>query len=204
MVRLSGTGTAGATLRLYFEQFEPDVVFEMGEGPPRHAFDLGRAELRGSSPGHPTHQLVCFIDDHRVGLDVPFPDRQAGGFVRHAHAVDHAAIVTFSGLGAFQRGAQLGSGRLERARLVLAAHAGEVALCGSARAGEALPQHYDGYTSCPVVTGRGKLIMAEFNYAKEPVETFPVDQRAERFSMYALKAYMLPRLYWHGMLRGRA
>jgi sulfide:quinone oxidoreductase len=72
------------------------------------------------------------------------------------------------------------------------------------RASRALTGRYDGYTSCPVVTGRGKLIMAEFNYAKEPVETFPVDQRAERFSMYALKAYMLPRLYWHGMLRGRA
>jgi sulfide:quinone oxidoreductase len=72
------------------------------------------------------------------------------------------------------------------------------------RAGQQLNAQYDGYTSCPVVTGRGKLIMAEFNYAKEPVETFPVDQRAERFSMYALKAYMLPRLYWHGMLRGRA
>jgi sulfide:quinone oxidoreductase len=36
------------------------------------------------------------------------------------------------------------------------------------------------------------------------VETFPVDQREERFSMYAVKAYMLPQLYWHGMLRGRA
>jgi sulfide:quinone oxidoreductase len=72
------------------------------------------------------------------------------------------------------------------------------------RAGQPLTARYDGYTSCPVVTGRGKLILAEFNYAKEPVETFPVDQRAERFSMYALKAYMLPRLYWHGMLRGRA
>jgi sulfide:quinone oxidoreductase len=72
------------------------------------------------------------------------------------------------------------------------------------RAGEPLTARYDGYTSCPVVTGRGKLIMAEFNYAKEPVETFPADQRMERFSMYALKAYMLPRLYWHGMLRGRA
>jgi sulfide:quinone oxidoreductase len=72
------------------------------------------------------------------------------------------------------------------------------------RAGQPLTAKYDGYTSCPVVTGRGKLIMAEFNYAKEPVETFPVDQRAERFSMYALKAYMLPQLYWHGMLRGRA
>jgi sulfide:quinone oxidoreductase len=72
------------------------------------------------------------------------------------------------------------------------------------RAGRPLTARYDGYTSCPVVTGRGKLIMAEFNYAKEPIETFPADQRRERFSMYALKAYMLPRLYWHGMLRGRA
>ena len=72
------------------------------------------------------------------------------------------------------------------------------------REGRPLTGRYDGYTSCPVVTGRGKLIMAEFDYAKEPAETFPVDQRAERFSMYALKAYMLPRLYWHGMLRGRA
>jgi sulfide:quinone oxidoreductase len=71
------------------------------------------------------------------------------------------------------------------------------------RAGQPLLARYDGYTSCPVVTGRGKLIMAEFNYAKEPVETFPADQRVERFSMYALKAYMLPHLYWHGMLRGR-
>jgi sulfide:quinone oxidoreductase len=74
----------------------------------------------------------------------------------------------------------------------------------AARAGRPLAARYDGYTSCPVVTGRGKLIMAEFDYAKAPVETFPVDQREERFSMYALKAYLLPQLYWHGMLRGRA
>ncbi len=71
------------------------------------------------------------------------------------------------------------------------------------RAGEVPSAQYDGYTSCPVVTGRGKLIMAEFNYDKKPIETFPFDQRQERFSMYALKAYMLPRIYWHGMLRGR-
>jgi len=71
------------------------------------------------------------------------------------------------------------------------------------RAGQPMTGSYDGYTSCPVVTGRGKLVMAEFNYAKEPIETFPADQRRERFSMYALKAYMLPRLYWHGMLKGR-
>ena len=62
---------------------------------------------------------------------------------------------------------------------------------------------YDGYTSCPVVTGYGKLILAEFDYSKNPTETFPFDQSQERYSMYALKAYALPRLYWHGMLRGR-
>ncbi|MEZ5420739.1 MAG: FAD/NAD(P)-binding oxidoreductase [Vicinamibacterales bacterium] len=71
------------------------------------------------------------------------------------------------------------------------------------RAGGQPAAHYDGYTSCPVVTGRGKLIMAEFAYDKKPIETFPFDQRQERFSMYAVKAYLLPRIYWHGMLRGR-
>jgi sulfide:quinone oxidoreductase len=73
----------------------------------------------------------------------------------------------------------------------------------SVRAGQPPGARYDGYTSCPLVTGRGKLIMAEFDYDKQPVETFPFDQREERFSMYALKAYALPRIYWHGMLRGR-
>lgn len=62
---------------------------------------------------------------------------------------------------------------------------------------------YDGYTSCPVVTGYGKLILAEFDYSKNPTESFPFDQSEERYSMYALKAYALPRMYWHGMLRGR-
>jgi sulfide:quinone oxidoreductase len=62
---------------------------------------------------------------------------------------------------------------------------------------------YDGYTSCPLVTGYGKLILAEFDYDKQPAESFPFDQRQERYSMYALKAYALPQIYWHGMLRGR-
>jgi sulfide:quinone oxidoreductase len=37
---------------------------------------------------------------------------------------------------------------------------------------------------------------------RKPAETFPFDQSKERLSMYLLKAYALPRLYWHGMLRG--
>ncbi|WP_020536565.1 NAD(P)/FAD-dependent oxidoreductase [Lewinella cohaerens] len=70
-------------------------------------------------------------------------------------------------------------------------------------AGSELPKSYDGYTSCPLVTGYGSLILAEFDYNKVPMESFPFNQAEERYSMYALKAYALPKIYWHGMLRGR-
>ncbi len=70
-------------------------------------------------------------------------------------------------------------------------------------AGRAPTARYDGYTSCPLVTGYGKLVLAEFDYDGNPAESFPFDQSQERYSMYALKAYGLPRMYWHGMLRGR-
>lgn len=63
---------------------------------------------------------------------------------------------------------------------------------------------YDGYTACPLVTGYGKLVLAEFDYDCEPKETFPFDQSKERRSMYELKKRGLPLLYWQGMLRGRA
>jgi len=69
----------------------------------------------------------------------------------------------------------------------------------------ATPSHrYDGYTSCPLVTGYGKLVMAEFDYDGKPQETFPFDQGKERLSMYLVKKHLLPRLYWDGMLKGRA
>ena len=71
------------------------------------------------------------------------------------------------------------------------------------RAGKPLLGHYDGYASCPLVTGYGKVILAEFGYDGVIMETFPFDQAQERYSMYALKAYALPNLYWHGMLQGR-
>ena len=69
--------------------------------------------------------------------------------------------------------------------------------------GQPTSPQYDGYTSCPLVTGYGKLILAEFDYDLNPKETFPFDQSQERYSMYLLKAYGLPAIYWHGMLKGR-
>ena len=69
--------------------------------------------------------------------------------------------------------------------------------------GKSLPARYEGYTSCPLVTGYGKLVLAEFDYSNEPQETFPFDQGKERWSMYQLKKQVLPRLYWNRILTGR-
>jgi len=74
----------------------------------------------------------------------------------------------------------------------------------AAREARELPARYDGYTACPIVTGYGKLVLAEFDYDLTPKETFPFDQSKERYSMYQLKKRGLPLLYWQGMLRGRA
>lgn len=69
--------------------------------------------------------------------------------------------------------------------------------------GAPLAARYDGYTSCPLVTGYNKLVLAEFDYTLTPRETFPFDQAKERWSMYVLKKDLLPAMYWNGMLKGR-
>lgn len=68
--------------------------------------------------------------------------------------------------------------------------------------GKPLQARYDGYTSCPLVTGYNKLVLAEFDYDKNPRETFPFDQSKERMSMYVMKKNLLPIMYWNGMLKG--
>ena len=61
---------------------------------------------------------------------------------------------------------------------------------------------YDGYSCCPLITGYGKTIMAEFNYEQQPVPSFPLDPTQERWSMWLVKTKVLPWLYWNRMLRG--
>jgi len=62
---------------------------------------------------------------------------------------------------------------------------------------------YNGYTSCPVVTGYGTMVLAEFDYDGIPAESFPFNQAKERWSMWLFKRYFLPLMYWKGMLKGR-
>jgi sulfide:quinone oxidoreductase len=68
--------------------------------------------------------------------------------------------------------------------------------------GEALGAAYDGYSCCPLITGYGKTIMAEFNYNGEPTPSFPLDPTKERWSMWWVKVKLLPSLYWNRMLTG--
>ena len=63
---------------------------------------------------------------------------------------------------------------------------------------------YNGYSSCPLVTGYGKMVLAEFDYNNKPAMSFPIDQTKERYSMWLFKKYGLPWMYWNKMLRGTA
>lgn len=73
----------------------------------------------------------------------------------------------------------------------------------SLMSGKELKGKYNGYSSCPIVVGYGKLILAEFDYDNTPKETFPFDQSKPRWTMWILKKYILPWLYWHKILPGK-
>ncbi|MGZ3771298.1 MAG: NAD(P)/FAD-dependent oxidoreductase [Bdellovibrio sp.] len=64
-------------------------------------------------------------------------------------------------------------------------------------------EKYDGYSSCPMVVGFGKVMLAEFGYDGVLMPSFPLDSSIPRSSMWILKKYLLPKMYWLGMLKGR-
>ncbi len=66
------------------------------------------------------------------------------------------------------------------------------------------PAKYNGYSACPIPTGYGELMLAEFDYNNKPTMTFPFDQAKPRWSMWMLKKYVLPWLYWNRILQGKA
>ncbi len=66
---------------------------------------------------------------------------------------------------------------------------------------------YSGYSSCPIVTGYGKMLLAEFKYDNvrdsDPFLSKFVDTTKENWSMWILKKYGLPYLYWNQMMKGK-
>jgi len=68
---------------------------------------------------------------------------------------------------------------------------------------------YQGYSSCPLVTGYGKMVLAEFNYKNEFTpdpklkQMLITDSSKEHWRLWILKKYMLPHLYWTKMMKGK-
>ncbi|RKU44443.1 hypothetical protein DL546_007564 [Coniochaeta pulveracea] len=65
---------------------------------------------------------------------------------------------------------------------------------------------YDGYTSCPLTTEYGKVMLAEFKYGGVPKETFAKylgDQAVPRRAYYHLKKDFFPWVYKNYMLQGK-
>ncbi|QRV86313.1 sulfide-quinone oxidoreductase [Ceratobasidium sp. AG-Ba] len=65
---------------------------------------------------------------------------------------------------------------------------------------------YDGYTSCPLLTGYDQLMLAEFVYGLKPKETFAelfgIDQIKPRKAFYHLKKDFFPWVYFNRMVKG--
>lgn len=65
---------------------------------------------------------------------------------------------------------------------------------------------YDGYTSCPLLTEYGKVLLAEFKYGGEPKETFGswlgIDQAVPRRAFYHLKKDFFPWVYYASLVKG--
>ncbi len=72
--------------------------------------------------------------------------------------------------------------------------------------GKLCQDRYEGYSSCPLVTGYGTMVLAEFKYDNvrdsDPFITKFVDTSKESWLMWLLKKYALPWLYWNRMMKG--
>ncbi|KAK4935231.1 hypothetical protein LTR10_023693 [Elasticomyces elasticus] len=73
--------------------------------------------------------------------------------------------------------------------------------------GRSPEETYDGYTSCPLTTDYGKVMLAEFKYGGVPKETFNgwfgIDQAVPRRAFYHLKKDFFPWVYSKYMVKGR-
>ena len=74
----------------------------------------------------------------------------------------------------------------------------------SVLANQPMTGDYTGYSTCPIPTQYGKLMLAEFDYTNTPKMTFPFDQAKPRWTMWILKTKVLPWLYWNKILKGTA
>jgi sulfide:quinone oxidoreductase len=168
---------------------EREAVFKTRDGPTTTlTYDLLHAVPPQSAPDFLKSGPLAVPDDPRGWVDVD------GETLQHRRHPDVFALGDCSGA----PNAKTGAAARKQAPIV-------VDNLLAVLAGSEPAARYDGYSSCPIVTGYGKVVLAEFDYTGRPHKTIPlIDTARERRSMWLLKRYGLPFLYWHLMLRGRA
>jgi sulfide:quinone oxidoreductase len=76
----------------------------------------------------------------------------------------------------------------------------------AAMTGAPLPKRYTGYSVCPFTVSRGTVVFAEFDDSYQPRPTIPLwtGLARERRLTWVFDRHILPWVYWHLILTGRA
>lgn len=165
-----------------------EAVFATADGDRTTGYDLLHVVPPQRAPAFIRDSALAVQDDPRGWIDV-----DDHTLVHHRYP-DVFALGDAAGIKAAKTGAAVRKQAPVVVENVLARLAGEPPTAT-----------YDGYSSCPIVTGEGKMLLAEFDYSMTHHKTVPfIDTVQERRDMWYLKRYGLPALYWNLMLKGLA
>lgn len=163
------------------------------------------------------HFDVTHADGQTTRVAKPFdmlhvvPPQVAPDFIRESHLadaagwceVDHATLRHVRYPHVFALGDVISA---PNAKTAAAARKQAVIVAENllaSRAGQPMPRRYDGYGACPLTVEKGKVVLAEFGYGGKLLPTFPLDPLKPSAVAWFLKATLLPRFYWSGMLKAR-
>jgi sulfide:quinone oxidoreductase len=169
-----------------------EAVFQLKNSPEKQRVSIQYDFLHAVPP----HSAPDFVRQSPLAD----PDNPAAGWVKvDKHTLQHATYANVFAVGdvANTPNAKTGAAASRQAPVV-------AANLLAAIEGKELAARYDGYIACPIVTGYGRMLLAELDYTGKPSPRIPgINTFRERYDMWLLKKYGLPWLYWNVLLRGR-
>ncbi|MSO73299.1 MAG: NAD(P)/FAD-dependent oxidoreductase [Rhodospirillaceae bacterium] len=173
-------------------------LVEIDAGSKRAIFEVVAGDKQGSRVVLPYDMLHVTPPQGAPDFLKGSPIANAAGFVDvHANSLQHVKYKNVFGLGdACSTANSKTAAAVRKQAPVVARNLLHLIKNGKIEDG------YDGYASCPLTTGYGRALMAEFIYGGKPTPTLPLDPRKERYLNWAIKKRGLPLLYWDYMLKG--
>jgi len=168
-----------------------EAVFQLKNSPEKQRVSIPYDLLHAVPP----HSAPDFVRQSPLAD----PENPAGWVKVDKHTMQHTAFANVFALGdvANTPNAKTGAAASRQASVVAAN------LLAAIAAKEPVAR-YDGYIACPIVTGYGRMLLAELDYTGKPSPRIPgINTFRERYDMWLLKKYGLPWLYWNVLLRGR-